>query len=962
MAKRQQKKRGYMGCLGRTLFISLILFALLVGGGVLLASALISSNLTTELEEGIAALENARDRETFETTRITDRNGVTLWEIFGEGKRTQVSLDRIPDTLKYATIAIEDDTFYTNKGFDEPSLIAAVIANMRNTGGRPIGGSTITQQIVRHIAFDYEERVSVSYRRKLKELFLAWRMTQDFTKDEILEMYLNEIYYGNLAYGAEAAAQTYFGKSVSDLSLAESSLMAGLPQAPVQLDPFTNLEAAKARQWFILTLMIEDGGITLDQANAAYLEDLTFAVQSVSLNAPHFSIYVRQQLESLFDADMVANGGLNVTTTLDMRYQRLAEQLSTQHVAALRENNMTNAALIAMKPNTGEILAMLGSVDYKDDSINGQVNIATSLQQPGSTFKPLTYALAMSPERMGERAWQPASVIWDVPIQYQQVNGELYEPVNYDGQFHGPMRLRESLANSYNLTAVQLAQDVGVAELLDFSRQMGLESLSEDLSLYGLSLTLGGGEVRPIEMATAYSVFANGGSKVPPVTILRVTNSRGDVLYQHEEPSAERILSPETAFLISDMLDDEVARQPAMGVDNPLALPFPAAAKTGTTNDFRDNWTVGYTPGLVTVVWTGNTDNSPMIDVSGLSGAAPLWADYMQAVYADQTLIPELEVTEGLLPPTEFTPPTTLERTQFCDLKSVQANTENCELSIGEWRYKDGSLWITPEPSVRFEQLEEGVVRALSAPLANAPIPFCLMDEGKWPPQTAMRMFIAPPRDPNVIEPAQTWAQQAGMLILPNAICDTGVAVANPPTAAAGATAVPAATAIAGATAPPVVWNTPTPNWAATQQAQQAAQPTWTPRPPKPTATPLPPPPTVAAQPPAFQPPTTGLFYQISSPSVGETVQGVVPIMGSAVFDSNTVQFYKVELKRDGREWITLGQSHSAAVTNGQLETLNAPGIVDLFGEGGYQLRLILIRPDGNYAGEPFMIPITIRR
>lgn len=945
-----------MGCLGRTLLISLILFALLIGGGVLIASALISSNLTAELEEGITALENARNRETFETTRINDRNGVTLWEIFGEGKRTQVPLSRIPDTLKYATIAIEDDTFYTNKGFDEPSLIAAVIANFRNPEDRPIGGSTITQQIVRHIAFDYEERVSVSYRRKLKELFLAWRMTQDFTKDEILEMYLNEIYYGNLAYGAEAAAQTYFGKSVSDLSLAEASLMAGLPQSPVQLDPFTNLEAAKARQWFILTLMIEDGGITLDQANAAYLEELTFAEQSVSLNAPHFSIYVRQQLESLFDADIVANGGLNVTTTLDMRYQQLAERLATQHVDALRGNNLTNASLIAMKPNTGEILAMLGSVDYKNDAINGQVNIATSLQQPGSAFKPLTYALAMSPERMGERAWQPASVIWDVPIEYEQPNGEVYAPVNYDERFHGPMRLRESLANSYNLTAVQLAQDVGVAELVNFARQMGLESLSEDLSLYGLSLTLGGGEVRPLEMATAYSVFANNGNKVPPVTILRVTNSRGDVLYQHEEPAAERILSPETAFLINDMLDDEVARQPAMGVDNPLALAFPAAAKTGTTNDFRDNWTVGYTPGLVTVVWTGNTDNSPMIDVSGLSGAAPLWADFMEAVYADANLMTALEVTEGLLPPTDFIAPTTLEKVAFCNLSSVKADAETCELSVSEWRYKDSSIWITPEPNVRFEQLEEGVVRALSAPLplpttGEAFVPFCLLDEGRWPPETAMRMFIAPPRDPNVMEPAQAWAQREGMLILPNAICDTGAVASNG--------------ADPGSTLEAVVWNTPTPNWAATEAAQQAAQPTWTPLPPLSTATPLPPLPTDAAQatkPAAFQPPSNGLFYQISSPNVGATLSGIVPIMGSADFDPDIVQFYKIEVKRDGRDWITLGETHRTPVTNGQLETLNAAGLVDLFGEGGYQLRLILVGYDGNYAGEPFTIPLTLQR
>ena len=307
---------------------------------------------------------------------------------FGEGKRTAVSIEKMPVELIEATVAVEDDTFYENIGLDAPSLAAALISNLRNPDDRPVGGSTITQQIVRHIVFEYDERTAVSYNRKSKEMILAWIMNRNFSKDEILEMYLNEIYYGNLAYGIEAAAQTYFGKSATELTLAESSLLTGLPQSPVDLDPFTNLEGAKERQWLVLNLMASEGLLTEDQVLAAYQEPLTFAQQEVSLTAPHFSVYVRQLLEEQFGADVVANGGLRVMTTLDPQFQQLAEQMARRHVTAVGpEHNLTNAALVAMKPGTGEILAMLGSVDYHDATIDGHVNVTLSPQQPGSSIK-----------------------------------------------------------------------------------------------------------------------------------------------------------------------------------------------------------------------------------------------------------------------------------------------------------------------------------------------------------------------------------------------------------------------------------------------------------------------------------------------------------------------------------------------------------------------------------------------
>ncbi|MCA9970543.1 MAG: transglycosylase domain-containing protein, partial [Anaerolineales bacterium] len=444
-------RRRRRGCLGRLFVGGLLLLAVLVFTGVVVAGTLIYADFSREIEAGITRLDAARDRETFETTVITDRHGEVLWEIFGEGNRTAVSLDQIPPHLIQATVAVEDDSFYDNIGLDAPSLVAALLANLRNPDDRPIGGSTITQQLVRHLAFDYEERTAVSYNRKTKELILAWVMTRNYTKDEILEMYLNEIYYGNLAYGVEAAAQTYFDKSAADLSLAEATLLAGLPQSPVELDPLTQLEAAKERQWIVLNLMASEGFLTQDEVLATYQAPLTFAAQEVSLAAPHFAVYVRQLLEEQFGADVVANGGLRVTTTLDLGYQRLAEQLARQHVAAVGpEHNLTNAALVALKPGTGEILAMLGSVDYHDDAVDGRVNVALSPQQPGSAIKPLTYAAALSPVDGAAPAWTAADLLWDVEVDYGQVDGSTYAPVNYDGRFHGPVRLRAALANSYN--------------------------------------------------------------------------------------------------------------------------------------------------------------------------------------------------------------------------------------------------------------------------------------------------------------------------------------------------------------------------------------------------------------------------------------------------------------------------------------------------------------------------------
>ncbi len=901
----KKARRGCGGCLSNMFLGGVILISLVVFATVAIAATLVYVQLTNEMEEGIAALDEAHNRESFETTRILDRDGELLWEIFGEGKRTRVALDAIPLELRQATIAVEDDTFYENIGLDAPSLAAALIYNLRNPEQRPVGGSTITQQIVRHIAFDYDERVAVSYDRKAREILLAWLMNRRYEKDEVLALYLNEIYYGNLAYGVEAAAQTYFGKPVSELDLAESSLLAALPQSPVDLDPLTNLEGAKQRQWLVLNLMEEEGYITRQQAEEAYLQPLEFATQEVSLSAPHFAVYVRQLLEEQFGADVVANGGLRVTTTLDLDYQRLAEEEARRHVESVGpQHNLTNAALLAMKPHTGEILAMLGSVDYHDEAISGNVNVTLTPQQPGSAIKPLTYAAALSPLPDADPQWTLGDILWDVPVDYPQNDGGLYTPRNYSRTFHGPLRPRAALANSYNVPAVLVLQDIGVQRLLDVAGAMGISSLAQDPAQYGLSLTLGGGEVTPLELTGAYAVLANEGRRVPPAAILKVERANGEVLFEYQPPQPEQVLDPRVAFLISDILDDDAARAPAMGQSNPLALPFPAAAKTGTTNDFRDNWTVGYTPRLVVGVWTGNTDNSEMIDISGLTGAAPLWSDYVQAVYGDGALRTVL----GNDRPEQFSPPQGLERRSLCNLGSVTEGATDCSRDGEEWFLVDETPEApTPapaEPQVAWEELDPAVWRVMSAPLDEdlldealidnpaddlPPPRACAIPEGTLlddaPPEAEARVYLAPPRNEESIEGAYEWADERGLAIMPRITCDEELLAEQ------------------GRGSDLAVWN-------------------------------------------------------IRSPRSGDTVSGFTPIVGTADFDPQLVQFYKLEIGsgENPQDWVTIGETHETPVVGDELETFPAAAL----DPGVYTLRLVVVQWDGNYVGEPDVVTVTV--
>jgi 1A family penicillin-binding protein len=592
------------------------------------------------------------ERAAAPSTRIYDRHGRLLYEILDPhgGAHTPIALADVPPACLKATIATEDASFYRNPGVDAWAIVRALWINLR--GGEVLsGGSTITQQLARNLLLSPEERSKVSLERKAREAILAWRLARTYSKDEILTLYLNESYYGNLAYGIEAAARTYFAKSAADLDLAECALLAGLPQSPARYNPLENPDAAKARQGVVLGLMVKQGYISQQEADLAFSEKLGLASVPFPIEAPHFVMYVRGQLEKEFGLEAIYTQGLQVYTTLDLdaqkaaqrsvcyRLEQLAPRLSMGGYsggAGLAETqngqpprNVRNAAVVVMDPQTGEVLAMVGSPDYFDPRIDGAVNATVAMRQPGSSIKPITYAAAFDPAR--PRPLTAATMVVDVRTAFVTREGEPYVPQNYDHKWRGPVLLRQALASSYNLAAVKVLDYVGVNEMTTLARSMGITTF-DDVDRFGLALTLGGGEVRLLELTAAYGAFANGGYRVEPVTITRVEDSRGRVLKVWGTAPGPRVMDPRVAYLITDILSDNFARASTFGEGSALRLSRPAAAKTGTTTDWRDNWTVGYTPDLAVGVWAGNADNEPMRHVTGVMGAAPIWHDVMEAL------------------------------------------------------------------------------------------------------------------------------------------------------------------------------------------------------------------------------------------------------------------------------------------------------------------------------------------
>ena len=561
------------------------------------------------------------------STKIFDRTGKLIYEIYTDKKRTPIKLSDAPASLKNATISIEDKNFYSHRGFDVLGIIRGLSKVV--TQGRAEGGSTLTQQLVKNALLNNERTI----RRKAQEVVLTAIIESVYTKDQILEMYLNTIPYGGTAYGIEAASETYFGKQVKDLSLAESSLLAGLPQRPSTYSPFgAHPELAKSRQQEVLKQMVANKYISQEDSDNAFKEPLKYSSIKPP-QAPHFALWIKEQLANKYGDKVVEQGGLRVNTTLDLDIQNFAQMAVATEVGKLKKQKVGNGSVIVTRPGTGEILAMVGSKDYFSTDEDGKVNVTLANRQPGSSIKPLNYALALKDKKI-----TPATALADVPICFSVFGQEKYCPVNYDGTFHGLVETRFALGNSYNIPAVKVLALNGLENFIAFAKEMGLTTLTEPKD-YGLSATLGGLSVKIYDMAVAYGVFANQGIEQPLVAITKVTDWKGNVLEEMDPTknnlTGNRVLEPTVTFLISHMLLDNNARVAAFGDRSFLNVTGhpEVSVKTGTTNDRRDNWTIGYTANAVVVAWVGNNDNAPMSGaVSGVSGASPIWNKIIKAV------------------------------------------------------------------------------------------------------------------------------------------------------------------------------------------------------------------------------------------------------------------------------------------------------------------------------------------
>lgn len=685
--------------------------------------------------------ERLRARASLGATRVLDRNGRLLYSVpdpFG-AQRSPIPLSQMSPALIRATIAVEDASFYDNPGIDLRGIARAIWLNLRH-GQIVAGGSTITQQLARSFLIDPSLAHERTLERKAREIILALKLTTILSKDEILELYLNQTYYGAMSYGVEAASQRFFGKPARDLDLAEAALIAGLPQAPSRYDPFVNPDAARARQRDVLAAMVRAGFITPAEAESAASEPLQFRSNCVTPGclprAPHFVFFVLERLAAELGPDAVARGGLTITTTLDLGLQEAAELALRRQIDALSnprdgspDRRARNGAVVVLDPRDGAILAMVGSPDFTNDAIQGQVNAALALRQPGSAIKPLTYAAAL------ERGWTPATTILDIPTAFTDADGRVYAPQNYDRAFHGPLSLREALATSSNVAAVRTLDFIGVPALLEMAARLGVASLDDEPGRFGLALTLGGGEVTLLELTGAYAAFANGGMRVTPYAVRDISGAapfKVSATLMQKAPSPA--LDPQIAYLISDILSDRYARMRAFG--GALDIDRPAAVKTGTTTDWRDNWTVGYTPDRAVGVWIGNADGQRMEAVSGVTGAAPVWRQVMLAAH------------EGLPPRPFVRPPGIIEAT-IC---------------------AEGGLLPSPVcPATRLERFIAGTLPQrpddTHVLVRIDPVRECRAPEGYPQARTVLRIYRLLPAE------AEPWAADAGVPRPPRAVC-----------------------------------------------------------------------------------------------------------------------------------------------------------------------------------------------
>jgi penicillin-binding protein 1C len=683
------------------------------------------------------------------SVRITDRNGRLLYELLPEqgGRHAVLPAASMPECIKQATIAVEDRNFYQNPGVDPEGILRALWIDIR--GGETIaGGSTITQQVARLLLLSQEERTERSLRRKLRESVLAWELANRLSKDEILALYLNQTYYGGMAYGVEAAAETFFGKPASELLLSECALLAGLPQSPGVYNPFTNPDLATARRSTVLQLMEKAGYIQPTERAAAEQAPLYLNPAPYPIQAPHFVWMVRQRLDELIAAGAVdPRQSLVVRTTLDLDLQQLAEQVIARQIESFHADtkhlsqNVNNAALVALDPRNGEILALVGSAGYFDETIHGAVDMANAPRQPGSAFKPFIYVQALDPRRA--HPWTAATILMDVSTSFVTHDQLSYTPVNYDNREHGPIPVRTALASSLNIPAVLTLREVGIDNTIQLARHLGINTL-DDPDKYDLSLALGGGQMSLLDLSTAYGALAHGGIFTEHTCLLEIRDPAGKLLYAEKKSAPVQVLDPRAAWLIDDILSDDRARMIGFGRNSTLKLDRTAAVKTGTTTNYHDNWTVGYTPEFLAGVWVGNSDYQAMYSVTGLTGAAPIWHEFIRAALQGRPDVP-------------FPQPEGFVTTRVCDLSGLLV-TPACPNAHTEW-FIDGTQPTTPDTVYRRVEID-----LFTGRLATPDTP------------TDRRMAITALDLPPV---TQSWARAQGLTLLADLESSAGNPVAG---------------------------------------------------------------------------------------------------------------------------------------------------------------------------------------
>lgn len=640
--------RSWFGKNWKEIIIDLLVFLL---AAVILVSAVILIWISTLEIPDLSAFE---DRRVLQSTKIYDRTGeILLYDLHQDVRRTIIPFADMSRHIKNATVAIEDDQFYNHFGIDLKAIIRAAVANIQAgdlLGGQ--GGSTITQQVIKNSVLDRDKNLN----RKVKEAILSIKLERVMEKDEILAVYLNEIPYGGTIYGIEEAAQAFFGKKAADLTLPEAAYLAAIPQAPTYFSPYGNhRDDLDKRQQLVLERMRLNGFITIEEYEAAKATTVEFQPQAVTgIRAPHFVMYVIEELAKIYGEEALTDQGFRVITTLDWELQKEAERIVAEKTAINTERfNASNSGLVATDPKTGDLLVMVGSRDYFSDSVEGNFNIALADRQPGSAIKPFVYANAF------RKGYLPATILFDVPTQFspqcdpwsRSSESPCYAPNNHNNKFLGPISMRNALAQSLNIPAVKTLYLAGAADTLKFAADMGITTLT-DPSRYGLTLVLGGGEVRLLDMTYAYGVFANNGVKAEPRYILKIEDSRGTVISE-PEVKTNRVLEENVAAMISDILSDNVARTPLWGANSLINFPNrDVAAKSGSTNNFRDAWIMGYAPNIAVGAWCGNNNNDPMHGLSGLI-TTPIWREFIDIALAklpeEQFPTPQIS-TDGVKP------------------------------------------------------------------------------------------------------------------------------------------------------------------------------------------------------------------------------------------------------------------------------------------------------------------------